>query len=308
MRELRPCCICGSGASTIRFEATVSEDLWTGKIPDPFKAHYRINRCTGCDLQFSSPILDDDGVRSLYEGGIATKKDDFSGTNVATGEAAGVQRTMDLYYARIRSFLPGRENFMEVGCDVGYLLDAARKDGFSNIFGCEPNRLARERASAIPGATISELFYEHWELPKAHFDALTLVHVLDHLVDPMSVLRKAHLELKPGGILFGVVHDVDCLIARLAGERFPPFNLYHHYFFSKRTLQGLLEAAGFDVLGVANTWNCYSLGFFLEKAPPFPGKEAMSKVLAKTHLARRSLTIPIGNIGIIARKPHPSVQ
>lgn len=305
MRELRPCCICGSSASTVRFEATVSEGLWKGEIPDPFKVHYRVNRCAGCDLQFSSPILDDAGVRALYEGGVATKKNDFSGTNVATGEAAGVQRTMELYYAHIRRFLQAKGSFMEVGCDVGYLLEAAKKDGFANIYGCEPNPLARERAAAIPGATISDLFYEQWELPKEHFDALTLIHVLDHLVDPMCVLRKAHAELKPGGILFGVVHDVECLIAKLAGERFPPFNLYHHYFFSKRTLRKLLEAAGFEVVGVDNTLNCYSLGFFVEKAPAFPGKEPLSNLLEKTHLARRSITVPIGNIGIIARKLGP---
>jgi SAM-dependent methyltransferase len=304
MRELRPCCICGSESSSVRFEGTVSENFWSGKIPDPFKAHYRINRCVGCDLQYSSPILDDSGVRSLYEGGVATKKNDFSGTNVATGEAAGVQRTMKLYYDRIRPFLPGKGSLMEVGCDVGYLLEAAKKDGFSEIWGCEPNPIAREQAAKVPGATISDLFYEQWELPKGHFDALTLIHVLDHLVDPMCVLRKARSELKPGGILFGVVHDVECLIARAAGERFPPFNLYHHYFFSKRTLGKLLEAAGFEVIGVYDTLNCYTLGFFLEKAPAFPGKEASTKILEKTRLARRSLTIPIGNIGIVARKPQ----
>lgn len=305
MRELRPCCICGSGASTVRFEATVPPSVWTGEIPDPFKAHYRVNRCSGCGLQFSSPILDDAGIRSLYEGGISTRTNEFSGTNVATGEATGVQRTMELYYAEIRRFLRARGSFMEVGCDVGYLLEAARKDGFAEIYGCEPNRIARARASEISGAKISELFYEQWELPKAHFDALTLIHVLDHLVDPMSVLRKAYEELKPGGIVFAVVHDVECLIAKLAGERFPPFNLYHHYFFSKRTLRQLLEAARFNVLAVENTLNCYSLRFFLEKAPPFPGKQIFSTIFEKTHLARRSLTIPIGNIGAIARKPGP---
>ena len=307
MRNLTPCCICGSSASTVVLEATFSQDLEPGNLPNPFKAHYRVNRCAGCDLRYSSPILDDAGVRALYDHGVSTKTDDFSGTNVATGEAAGVQRTMELYYSHIQPFLRAKEAFMEVGCDVGYLLEAARKDGFRQIYGCEPNPLARKRAAALPGATISGLFYEQWELPGNYFDALTLIHVLDHLVDPTQVLRKAWAEIKPGGIIFAVVHDIECLLARLTGVRFPPYNLYHHYFFSKQTLRKLLEVTGFEVIGVNRTWNCYSLGFFLEKAPVFPGKRLLLRLLQKTAVARWNLTIPIGNIGIVARKLEPSV-
>jgi len=207
-----------------------------------------------------------------------------------------------LYYARIKPFVRAKNSFMEVGCDVGYLLSTVRADGFAQLYGCEPNRLAREQAARVPGATISDLFYEQWNLPQDHFDVLTLIHVLDHLVDPMGVLKKAHKELKSGGLVFAVVHDVECLIAKLSGERFPPYNLYHHYFFSKKTLRRLLEVAGFEVIAVERTRNCYSLGFFLEKAPPFPGKGIVSRLLEKMGLARLRLTVPIGNIGITARK------
>ncbi len=191
---------------------------------------------------------------------------------------------------------------MEVGCDVGYLLEVARRDGFRKVYGCEPNPLARECAAKVSGAVVSDLFYEQWELPRDHFDALTLIHVVDHLVDPMRVLQKAHNELRPGGIVFAVVHDVECVLAKVTGERFPPFNLYHHYFFSKLTLRKLLEAAEFDVLAVKNTANSYSLGFFVEKAPMFPGKRMVSWLFKKTRLSHRVVTVPIGNIGIIARK------
>jgi 2-polyprenyl-3-methyl-5-hydroxy-6-metoxy-1,4-benzoquinol methylase len=191
---------------------------------------------------------------------------------------------------------------MEVGCDVGYLLDVARRDGFAQVYGCEPNPVARECAAKVPGAVVSDLFYEQWDLPQAYFDALTLIHVVDHLVNPMEVLQKAQKELRPEGLIFAVVHNVDCVLAKLTGERFPPFNLYHHYFFSKTTLRKLLEAAGFQVLAVENTTNSYSMGFFMRKAPGFPGKRTVSWLFEKTHLSRCILTVPIGNIAVIARK------
>ena len=302
MRELTPCCICGSSQSTVVFQATHAPTLGADNLPDPYKAHYRVNRCSQCGLQYSSPILDDAGVRALYENGVITKSDDFQGTNVAAGESAGVQRTMQLYYKGIRPFLRGKEAFMEVGCDVGYLLDVARRDGFAQVYGCEPNPVARECAAKVPGAVVSDLFYEQWDLPQAYFDALTLIHVVDHLVNPMEVLQKAQKELRPEGLIFAVVHNVDCVLAKLTGERFPPFNLYHHYFFSKTTLRKLLEAAGFQVLAVENTTNSYSMGFFMRKAPGFPGKRTVSWLFEKTHLSRCILTVPIGNIAVIARK------
>src|ERR1700719_3913639 len=108
MRDLTPCCICGNSASTVVYAATHTPDLSGANLPDPYKAHYRVNRCTGCDLKYSSPILDDDGVRALYEHGVVTKSDDSDGTNVATGESAGVRRTMELYYEHIKPFLRSR--------------------------------------------------------------------------------------------------------------------------------------------------------------------------------------------------------
>ena len=45
-------------------------------------------------------------------------------------------------------------------------------------------------ARPIVNSVISELFYEQWELPRDHFDVLTLIHVVDHLVDPMQVIGK----------------------------------------------------------------------------------------------------------------------
>src|ERR1035438_8181450 len=100
MRELTPCCICGSRQSTVVFEATHDSKLRADNIPDPYKAHYRVNRCSQCGLQYSSPILDDDGVRALYEHGVVTKSDDSDGTNVATGESRSEEHTSELQSLR----------------------------------------------------------------------------------------------------------------------------------------------------------------------------------------------------------------
>jgi hypothetical protein len=124
------------------------------------------------------------------------------------------------------------------------------------------------------------------------------------------VLRRALVNLRPGGVVLAVVHDVDCLLGKALREKFPVFNLYHHYFFNKTTLADLLRRNGFEVIDVVSTYNCYSIGFFAQRLPaiPHPVRQAIYRVLRSVGLANFSLTIPVGNIGIVARRPLTSLS
>src|SRR5262249_53776586 len=154
---------------------------------------------------------------------------------------------------------------------------------------------------AVPGSSISSEFYEATVYPPGHFDLVTAIHVVDHLVDVNEFLSRVREDLRPGGIVLAVVHDVESVLARVLGERFPPYNLYHHYFFSKRTLRLLFERAGFDVVDVRATYNCYSVGFLLDKAPLLPAslRRLGHGALRTLGAAGLPLSLPLGNIGIV---------
>jgi SAM-dependent methyltransferase len=262
---------------------------------DPYGGHYQINRCTSCGLLYSSPILDEGEVEGLYR--------DSGETNVAKGEEANVKKTMRHYYGIARPFLVGRRRLLDIGCDIGLMLEVAREDGFQELCGLEPVPAAAEVSKRIPGAVISSQFYEHAPFPQEHFDLVSLVHVLDHLVDPRVTLARAYGQLVPGGLLLGVVHNSRSWLARLLGERFPPFNFYHHYFFDPVTLRLLLESEGFEPLRVVSTYNTYSIGLLTERTPGVPKPLGNAARRALGALGRMPLTLPLGNIGIVARKP-----
>jgi 2-polyprenyl-3-methyl-5-hydroxy-6-metoxy-1,4-benzoquinol methylase len=250
MREVL-CAICGGGERQVVYESTISvRDASPDRI-DPYAAHYRINRCRKCDLMYSSPIFEAGEVSALYT--------QSPHANVVAGEEENVRRTMKGYYRLAQPFLPGRERILDIGCDIGLLLDVARRDGFCELYGIEPVPTAARVARNIPRAVISGEFYEHQVFPDAHFDLITLIHVVDHLVDPGEVLGRAWTQLKPGGMILAVVHNNGSLLSRLLGERFPPYNLYHHYFFSPSTLRRLFERSKFEVLRLVSTYNCYSM-------------------------------------------------
>jgi SAM-dependent methyltransferase len=173
------------------------------------------------------------------------------------------------------------------------------------MHGIEPNPVARQVAERVASAHIGAQFFEQTKYPADHFDLIAMVHVLDHLFDPSVVLNQALANLRPGGIVLAVVHNVGSPLAKLLGERFAIFNLYHHYFFDERTLAELFRRHGFEVIKVSPTYNCYSLGFFVRRAPGVPEaiRNAVLRVLEFGQVISLPLTIPVGNIGIVARRP-----
>jgi SAM-dependent methyltransferase len=293
------CPICGGSARRQLYHETVTAEphAATTRVDDPEGEHYRINRCLGCGLVYSSPIFDEAGVAALYT--------HSPHTNVRPGEEDNVRDTFRGYYRLARPHLGGRKRILDIGCDMGLLLRMAAGDGFEELHGVEPNPMAAAVARAVPRSRIVETFYESTEYPEDHFDLVTLIHVVDHLVEPIRLLTRVRRNLRPGGVVLAVVHNAGSLLARVLGERFPPYNLYHHYFFTKRTLGLLFTRAGLEPVWVGSTFNRYSLDFLVDKVPLVPGavRRTARAALARIGLGGLPLTLPLGNIGIVARKP-----
>jgi SAM-dependent methyltransferase len=291
------CPICNSSNGTVLYGSKLPADFDETMPPSPYSAHYQINRCVNCGLTYSSPVMDDSGVSKLYE--------DASETNVSPGEENNVRRTMAHYYRLAAPHLRGRERMLDIGCDMGFMLEAAKAGGFKELHGIEPVPAARSVAQTMQGAAITDKFFEQTDYPADYFDLITLIHVLDHLYDPRIVLQRARKNLRPGGLVLAVVHNVRSLLSLFLGERFPVFNLYHHYFFNKSTLAELFRRQGYEVVKVVATRNCYSLGFFARRAPGCPSliRKAGLRALQQLRLAEITITIPVGNIGIVARRP-----
>ena len=254
-------------------------------------------QCDRCGILFSNPIMNEAGVSFLYEGS--------SETNVTPGEEDNVKRTMAGYYRLAAPFLNGRERILDVGCDIGLLLQAAKEDGFQELHGIEPVPKARAQSESIPGTRITDVFFEDSDYPASYFDLISFVHVVDHLYKPRIALRKAFNNLKPRGVVIAVVHNAKSALFYLLRERFPIFNLYHHYFFDKKTLAELFAADGYEVIGVYSTRNCYSLGFFASRLPgvPAPIRQFLQASVTKLGIGGIPLTIPVGNIAVVARRP-----
>src|SRR5260221_8568465 len=146
------CPICNGRSRTVLYGPKLPANFDETAPPSPYSAHYQINRCVNCGLTYSSPVIDDRGVSTLYQ--------DSSETNVSPGEEENVRRTMALYYRLAAPHLRCRARMLYIGFDRGFILEAAKADGFKELYGIEPGPAARSIAERIEGTAITDKFFE----------------------------------------------------------------------------------------------------------------------------------------------------
>ncbi len=95
----------------------------------------------------------------------------------------------------------GLANVLDVGCDAGDFLDLARTAGL-RTFGLELNPSAAEKARAKGHDIFDRLLPEvPADACRGGFDLITLFQVLEHVPDPVGILKQAAARLKLGGYM-----------------------------------------------------------------------------------------------------------
>jgi len=83
------------------------------------------------------------------------------------------------------------------------------------------------------------------------YDVITLIHVIEHLLDPLTTLRKCHDLLKPDGSLIISTPNSSGLGSRILKKYWrgwePP---RHIYLYNPDTLSTLVQKAGFKIESV----------------------------------------------------------
>jgi len=160
---------------------------------------------------------------------------------------------------RIRKLLHGKQaeeiRILDVGCSSGRFLRNARSLGF-HTNGVEPAPKAAAAARSL-GLDVREGYLEQAEFADGSFDALTLFEVIEHLRDPVSLVRECHRVLKPGGILLiGTGNTASWSVGALRGK-WDYFDISRHgghiSFFNMGSMSKLLEANGFQVAELRTT-------------------------------------------------------
>jgi SAM-dependent methyltransferase len=158
--------------------------------------------------------------------------------------------------------LPQSGRLMDIGCGNGAFLRSFGS-AFPNwdMEGLEWDDKYRSTVESIP--RVKNLYSGDVSLVPGNFDAISMIHVLEHIESPLSLLQKVKEKLNPGGLL----------IIQLPYFVENPFELFvadHATHFDSNTVRSLLERAGFHVNLVETTWVSKELSIVARHLPPHP--------------------------------------
>ena len=145
----------------------------------------------------------------LYSGGNAISRwsSDAAkpGNTFLTKKTAAMQKFL-------KDILLKSQNVLDIGCNDGLFLDDARRFGLKTA-GVEYSCEARSLCSAKEHIVFSSL-----DEVSSSFDLITAFDLVEHLYDISSFLAKCKDLLTPGGRIFVITGDPECLMARGARQ------------------------------------------------------------------------------------------
>jgi len=257
-----PCPLCGDARA---------EPVWT--TPDRAFAVpglYTVARCRGCGFLYQRPRVRDDSLAACYPDHYPRHQEPspripFRGSAArvravrwALASGLGYARFRDAetgpftrlrarwLLRRLRWSCPpwlGAGRYLDVGCGSGAALGAARALGWE-VAGIETD----EAAATLARRFTDEVYVgDALAAPfaPARFDVVTAFHVLEHVPDPVAVLRRMLGWLAPGGLLIVEVPNAGGLGATLFGGAWSGLELPRHLsHFTPVTLERAVRLAG----------------------------------------------------------------
>ena len=298
----RACPLCGADDaraevhSRQRAEAMTLDALrpfWSGLFKE--KRFFSYHRCGACGLLYTPIFFDGPQLADLYSSMAPNME------LVASDAIAATQRG---YFEAAAAGAPLDGGYLEVGPDIGYIVaEAARRGSFDHFWLFEPNRAIHGRLSAAAGGRPATLLPDMDDLsavPDGSVGLAVMVHVLDHLLDPIATLAQIRAKLRPDGTLMIVTHDEQSQLRRLMGVRWPPFCLQHPELYNPATMQALLARAGYADVAVERSRNHFPIDFLTRQAAWTVGVK-----LNRVPLPKVSIGLRLGNMLTLAR---PSAQ
>jgi 2-polyprenyl-3-methyl-5-hydroxy-6-metoxy-1,4-benzoquinol methylase len=220
---------------------------------------YKILECLSCNIQFICPLPDGFSARNHYDSSYYC---DWERSQKKTRIKLWNKRLKDMMkYASIGKLL-------DVGAGTGLFLSTAKEHGFE-VYGTEISPDACKISKDTYGIELFDGELAEANFPGGTFDVVTIWHVLEHLPDPMKMMKEIRRILKPGGMLVIALPNLKNylmqflypVVRRKKYYLFTPEDRELHFFyFNERSLRKMLQLNGFNVLAVKPDMGQVTLG------------------------------------------------
>jgi SAM-dependent methyltransferase len=264
-----PCAICGGTATS----------------PVLTKFDLPIARCTACGLVYANPRLPPEEIWKRYS------PDYF--WNEYLPALGVVDGQFDLTYfdhrysytlQQMALQLGGKGRVLEIGCGAGFFLKAAERNGW-DTWGIELSEAGSTFARERLGLRVRREQAEQAGFDDGSFDIVVMFDVIEHLLEPIAILRTAHRVLRPGGAILISTPNLNALSRTALGDGWAVLSPGEHlYYFTEATLTRGLESAGFG--GVRFIRENPSLGVFETMNPRYTHAPQAWRTLAYDRFVR----------------------
>ena len=198
-----------------------------------------------------------------------------------------------------------RRRILDVGSGPGLFLNKGKERGWE-VKGIEPSAQAAAYSRDTLGLDIEETFLDRDSVAKlGQFDVVNLGEVLEHLPDPLEMLKLVHGLLDDEGLICIIVpndfNPFQLLLRDHAG--FNPWWIappHHINYFNFDSLTSLVVKAGFEVIHLEST---FPIDMFLLMDDNYIGNDALGR---KCHEKRKTFDINIAKINGLGKKLRES--
>lgn len=236
-----PCPLCGRENAAVTMEA---------RDPTPTTGPglmFAVVACKVCGLSYTNPRPDYESISGFYPADYRPHR-----------------RSSKIRHASIRSFssritgrsLPernggipwqGRGRLLDFGCGGGSFLRRMADCGWT-VTGLDNSTGAVRTVRDELGLNVISGTLPHPELQPGTFDVVTMWHSLEHVHEPLTVLRDAYDLLVPGGKLIVATPKSDSWPAKWFGPKWFGLDVPRHLtHFTSRTLAEMIVTAGFSL-------------------------------------------------------------
>jgi 2-polyprenyl-3-methyl-5-hydroxy-6-metoxy-1,4-benzoquinol methylase len=244
IEKISSCRLCGSGDLKFKYEINLSNIL----------------ECNNCSFTQVNEIPSEHDLLKLY-GDSYFKKGKYIEDRAIRYE----QKRRLNWILKCRGKSNGR--LLDVGCSTGDFISLAKNRfdiwgqdisefAISNIISKYPDLSPRLSVCSIENSNYKDSF----------FDIITLWDVIEHLWEPVKIIKMLSKKLKPGGCLFISTPNTGAIIAKLLGKRWafmtPP---EHLCFFNKTTINMLNKKHNLKITDWISQGKWVNFGFLVYK-------------------------------------------
>lgn len=247
-----PCWVCGATQQTVVRKSTreISLSPHLFKITD---SHYgqtdTLYQCQTCGFKQCHDLMQ---VLGFYE---KLEDKDYEESRIPrTTQAQCILKTLPVHGSSKR--------LLDIGAGSGILVEEAQKLGYL-AEGVEPSEWLCDKAIKR-GLRVHLGTLPHMNLTPP-YDIVTLIDVIEHVSNPVELLKLVYPMMAKDGLGVVVTPDVSSLTARLMGYRWWHYRIAHIGYFNRATLELALAKANFKPLFVTRPKWYFSIAYLIER-------------------------------------------